>query len=114
MNLKTLVQQQETFIQQQNENFSQLTNLTGILINYLGKKECPSPHKRPPSHRDNTMLDRVIDNEDKKLPPLTEGSLFQRKNGRREARIMIDGKQKYVACCQNKNDAYKRLKSGYH
>jgi len=48
--------------------------------------------------------------EELKMPYIKEGTLFKRKDGRWEAKLMIEGKQVSVACCKLQEDVVKKLK----
>lgn len=50
-------------------------------------------------------IERSID-----MSYLKEGTLFKRKDGRWEAKLMVNGKQKSIACCRKKEDAYNKIK----
>ena len=44
------------------------------------------------------------------IPPLKEGTIFQRKDGRWVARLMINGKQKHIGYGYRREEVYKKLK----
>lgn len=82
----------ETAIREQTEKLSQLTTMLGKFFVALETKY--------------TSRGKLT------MPPLKEGTIFQRSSdGRWVARLMIKGKQKFIACSNHREDVYKKLKA---